>query len=327
MLLVADIGGTNARFALCEPDREGLECVRTLQCADYPNAVDAIRHYLSDLSLTSPLAVCIAAAGPLIDGVLSVTNNHWLIDQNKVQSDLGINQVKLLNDFEAIAWSLPHLGEDSLDTIGQTSCRALPEDNFNIAVLGPGTGLGSGGMFARNGHRFPLVGEGGHIGFAPKSKVQIEILEILREKYDRVCAERLLSGSGIENIYWALNVLRGEPLGTLSASEIFASASDGGNAVAADATQLFYEILGQVAGDMALVLGARDGVYLGGGIVKRYPEMLHISGFRNAFESKGRHRSMMEKIPTRLIMHPEPGLLGASICINVMYGDQHIRES
>ena len=313
--LVADIGGTNARFALCEPGVEELKSVKTLACADYANAMDAISEYLSVHSASKPRAVCIAAAGPLIDGVVSVTNNHWLISGEEIRNGLGISQVKLLNDFEAIAWSIPHLKNDSLETVGQVSCRALRDDNFSVAVLGPGTGLGTGGLLVRDGQHIPLIGEGGHIGFAPKSKVQIEILEVLRDKYERVCAERLLSGSGIENIYWALNVLRGEPRETMVASEIFSAASDGGNVVAADATQLFYEILGQVAGDIALVLGARDGVYLGGGIVKRYPEMLHISGFRNAFESKGHHRSMMEKIPTRLIMHPEPGLLGAAVCI------------
>jgi glucokinase len=158
------------------------------------------------------------------------------------------------------------------------------------------------------------VGEGGHIGFAPKSKVQIDVLDVLREKFDRVCIERLVSGSGIENIYWALHALRGEKRLELSAAEIFEAAEAGSDPVAADATQLFFEILGQVAGDIALVLGAQDGVYLAGGIVKRYPEMLHISGFRNAFESKGRHRSMMERIPTKLITYDEPGLLGAASC-------------
>jgi glucokinase len=123
-----------------------------------------------------------------------------------------------------------------------------------------------------------------------------------------------LSGSGIENIYWALHSLRGDRRKEISAADIFRAAGDGSDAVAADAAQLFFEILGQVAGDIALVMGAQDGVYLAGGIVKRYPEMLHISGFRNAFENKGHHRPMMERIPTRLITYGEPGLLGAAHC-------------
>ena len=180
--------------------------------------------------------------------------------------------------------------------------------------MGPGTGLGTGGLLRRDGRMIPIVGEGGHIGFAPKSKVQIEVLEVLREKFERVCLERLISGSGIENIYWALQAMRGDSRITLSAAEIFKAAESGSDPVAADATQLFFEMLGQAAGDIALVLGAQDGVYLAGGIVKRYPEMLHISGFRNAFESKGHHRSMMERIPTKLITYNEPGLLGAAHC-------------
>jgi glucokinase len=138
----------------------------------------------------------------------------------------------------------------------------LPTESFSVAIVGPGTGLGTAGLLKRNGQLIPLVGEGGHIGFAPKSKTQIEILGVLRDKFERVCVERLLSGSGIENIYWALHSLRGDRRKEMSAADIFRAAGDGSDAVAADAAQLFFEILGQVAGDIALVMGAQDGVYL-----------------------------------------------------------------
>ena len=243
-----------------------------------------------------------------------MTNNHWTMSARDIRDDLGASRVKLMNDFEAVAWSIPHIDERYLEAVGQASQKPLPADNFTVAIVGPGTGLGTGGLCKRDGLLVPLVGEGGHIGFAPKSKVQIELLEVLRDKFERVYVERLVSGSGLENIYWALSVLRGDKQAQSSAAEIFAAANDGTDAVAADATQLFFEILGQVAGDIALVLGAQDGVYLAGGIVKRYPKMLHISGFRNAFESKGQHRSLMERIPTRLITYDEPGLLGAAHC-------------
>lgn len=312
ILLIADIGGTNARFALAKNDAVGFEKAKTLKCADYSTAVEAIRHYLDSISAPDPAAVCLAAAGPVINGTISVTNNHWILSAQDIRSDLNVEQVRLINDFEAIAWSIPHIEAKYLEPVGQASQQALPEDAFSIAIVGPGTGLGTGGLYKRDGRLFPVVGEGGHIGFAPKSKVQIEILNVLREKFERVCVERLLSGSGIENIYWALNVLRGERQVDLSAAEIFTAAGDGTHPSAADATQLFFEVLGQVAGDIALLLGATDGVYIAGGIAKRYPEMLHISGFRNAFESKGHHRSLMEHIPTRLITYEEPGLLGAA---------------
>jgi len=313
-LLIADIGGTNARFALANSDEVGFASAMTLQCADFETPVAAMRHYLDAVSAPTPSVVCLAAAGPVIEGSLSMTNNHWILSTAELRKDFQTDRVKLLNDFEAIAWSIPYIGDEFLESVGQVSQKALPDGSFNIAIVGPGTGLGTGGLYKRDGLLMPLVGEGGHIGFAPKSKTQIELLEVLREKFDRVSVERVLSGSGIENICWALNVLRGERRKHLSAAEIFAGAGDGTDSVAADATQLFYEILGQVAGDIALVLGANDGVYLAGGIVKRYPEMLHISGFRNAFENKGRYRSMMERIPTRLITYDEPGLLGAAHC-------------
>ena len=313
-LLIGDIGGTNARFALASTDKVGFASAMTLQCADFETSVAAIRHYLDAVSAPTPAAICLAAAGPVIEESVSVTNNHWVLSAEEMREDFGTDRVKLLNDFEAIAWSIPYIEDDFLESVGQVSQKALPVETFNVAIVGPGTGLGTGGLCKRDGQLIPLVGEGGHIGFAPKSKVQIELLEVLREKFERVCVERLVSGSGIENIYWALNVLRGETRSSLSAADIFAAAGDGTDPVAADATQLFFEILGQVAGDIALVLGATDGVYLAGGIVKRYPEMLHISGFRNAFESKGRHRSLMERIPTRLITYDEPGLLGAAYC-------------
>jgi len=313
-LLIADIGGTNARFALAGNDTVGFSDAMTLQCSDFPSSVAAIRHYLEQVSAPSPSAICLAAAGPVIGDALKVTNNHWNLSVDELRSEFEIGAVKLLNDFEAIAWSIPHIKSRFLESVGQVSHQALPADSFTVAIVGPGTGLGTGGLCSRDGLLTPLVGEGGHIGFAPKSKIQIEILEVLREKFERVCVERLISGSGIENIYWALNVLRGDKRRHLSAADIFAAAGEGTDPVAADATQLFFEVLGQVAGDIALVFGALDGVYLAGGIVKRYPEMLHISGFRNAFESKGRHRSMMERIPTRLITYDEPGLLGAAYC-------------
>ena len=320
-LLIGDIGGTNARFALASSDHVGFTKPLTLNCADFPSPIAAMRQYLDEVSAPDPGAVCLAAAGPVIDEAIKVTNNHWTLSADEIRRDLGVDRVELLNDFAAVAWSIPHIEQPFLEAVGQVSQRDLPTGDFSVAIIGPGTGLGTGGLLKRDGRLIPIVGEGGHIGFAPKSKVQIDVLEMLREKFERVCIERLLSGSGIENIYWALHALRGDKRQELSAPDIFAVAEKGSDPVAADATQLFFELLGQAAGDIALVLGALDGVYLAGGIVKRYPKMLHISGFRNAFESKGRHRSMMERIPTKLITYDEPGLLGAAHCARELSRD------
>ena len=284
-LLIGDIGGTNARFALANPDGVAFSEPRTLQCAEFSTSVAAMKQYLDDVAAPAPDAVCLAAAGPVIDESIKVTNNHWNLSAAEIRGDLSVERVRLLNDFEAVAWSIPDIDAHYLEAVGQVSQQDLPDGDFKVAIVGPGTGLGTGGLMRRDARYIPVVGEGGHIGFAPKSKVQIEVLEVLRERFERVCVERLLSGSGIENIYWALHVLRGDNRAALSAADIFKAAETGSDPVAADATQLFFEILGQVAGDIALVLGAQDGVYRAGGIVKRYPKMLHISGFRNAFES------------------------------------------
>ena len=313
-LLIGDIGGTNARFAIADPERPGFSDAMTLQCADYASADDAIRHYLGELSVAAPDVICLAVAGPVIDGIVQVTNNHWTLNAADLATDFGINDVQLLNDFEAVAFSIPRLQAQGVEVIGLPDKNPVLDEDFNIAILGPGTGLGTAGLIRRGQVVIPIVGEGGHVGFAPKSQVQVNILDALRGKFDRVSVERLASGPGIENIYWALTRIHGEQRTQLSAEEIFTQSRDDGDSRASETVQMFFEILGQVAGDLALTLGATDGVYIAGGIAKRHPEMLQNSGFRNAFDNKGQHRALMERIPTLLITDDEPGLLGAAVC-------------
>jgi len=313
-LLIGDIGGTNARFALANSERPEFHDAMTLKCADFAWADDAIRHYLGELSADSPDVICLAAAGPVVENTVQITNNHWTLNAADISADFGIDAVRLLNDFEALAYSIPHLQADDSLSIGLPEHKSLPDDEFNVAIIGPGTGLGAAGLMKRGPILAPIVGEGGHVGFAPKSQVQVEILGALRGKFDRVSVERLISGSGLENIYWALTLIHGEHRTQLSAKEIFANGGEGGDVRSAESIHMFFEILGQVAGDLALTMGAVDGVYIAGGIAKRYPELLQNSGFRNAFDNKGRYRAYMERIPTLLITHDEPGLLGAASC-------------
>jgi len=310
-LLIGDIGGTNARFAMVDPEHFGFSDAMTLQCDDHASADDAIRHYIGELSAEAPDVICLAVAGPVVGSTVQVTNNHWALDAESIATDFATESVKLLNDFEAVAYSIPHLRAEDTVVIGLPDQKPTLEDDFNIAILGPGTGLGTAGLIRRGQAVIPIVAEGGHVGFAPNSRLQVEILNSLRSEFDRVSVEHLLSGPGIENIYRALALIHGEQRDPLSAEEIFASDDD---SRAAETTQVFFEILGQVAGDLALVLGAADGVYIAGGITKRYPELLQASGFRNAFVDKDDYRSLMERIPTLLITHDEPGLLGAAYC-------------
>ena len=311
-LLVGDIGGTNARFALANHSHPGFHDVVELKCAEFETANQAIRHYLDQVGVPIPNAVCLAAAGPVVDGSIDVTNNHWQLSSSKLASEFDVDAVRLLNDFEAIAYSIPFVGAEDRRTIGRLPGTDLSGRSFNLAILGPGTGLGVAGLCGRAHELIPITGEGGHVGFAPESDLQIEILRVLRKRFERVSAERLVAGSGIENIYAALSELRGHAGDGLRAKEIFAAAAEPG--LAAETVGLFFEILGQVAGDLALTLGATDGVYIAGGIAKRYPDILNDGRFRDAFERKGRHRKIVERIPTFLITHEQPGLLGASYC-------------
>ncbi|MEM1410714.1 MAG: glucokinase [Pseudomonadota bacterium] len=312
VLLIGDIGGTNARFALADPERPAFDQVVKLACSEYPTALDAIEHYLDGVGMGRPSGVCLAAAGPIVNGSVRFTNNHWAIDGAELQAQLGARSVRLLNDFEAIALSLPFLSAGVTQPIGLVAERVRVTADFTVGVLGPGTGLGVAGLLCRDGLLHPVVGEGGHRGFAPETAQQIEVLSVLRERFERVSDERLLSGPGLVNIFEALNRVHGSPGERLDAADIFERAQRHEDRLALEAVKLFFEVLGQAAGNLALELGAFDGIYIAGGIVKRYPDLLEASGFRAAFEHKGRHRSLMERTPTHLITHDDPGLLGAA---------------
>ena len=314
ILLIGDIGGTNARFALADPKRPGFTDVHTLQCADYASADDAITAYLEDVGAKSPDVICLAAAGPIVEQRVRFTNNPWRIASRELAEHFDIERVRLLNDFEAIAYSIPFLTDTDCLPFGLPEPEPLDTEHYTVGIIGPGTGLGAVGLRRYGDLLIPIAGEASHGGFAPETQVQIDMLSALRERFDRVSTERFVSGPGLENIYWALCHIHGEQKPQIEAAEIFARAENRSDARAAESVQVFFEILGQVAGDFALALGAQHGIFIAGGIVRRYPEMLEDSRFRAGFERKGRHRSIMERIPTQLITHEQPGLLGASYC-------------
>mgnify|MGYP001235886063 CR=1 FL=1 len=215
----------------------------------------------------------------------------------------------------------PQLKENDFHPLGLIKSTNLNCGQFNVAIIGAGTGFGAAGLVCLDNTLIPIVGEGGHIGFAPKSQIQTEILNVLKNNYERVIVERLVSGPGIENIYSSLALIYDKKKRELSAKEIFQKAQSKSDQHAIESVDIFFEIFGQLAGDIALCMGARNGVYLAGGIAKRYPELLMKSEFRNAFESKGRQRSYMESIPTILITHDNPGLLGAAYCASKLSSD------
>ncbi len=316
--LIGDIGGTYARFALANPEGLVHRSELTVLCRDYKTAELAIFDYLERIGLPVPKAICLAAAGPVADEKVVFTNNHWSIDRQGLSKRYPAARIRLLNDFEAIACSIPLLKESDLLTIGPEPVLVQDKINYTVGVLGPGTGLGMAGLVVREDKVHPVVSEGGHVGFAPENPLQSRVLEELRKRFGHVSDERLLSGPGHENIYRALCAIHGELCAPPPAPEIFRRAQLNQDLRAGETLDLFYEVLGQVAGNLALTLGAYDGIYIAGGIVKRYPELIESSHFRRGFENKGRYRTMMEKIPTLLIMHPQPGLLGAAFCARQM---------
>ncbi len=318
-LLIGDIGGTNARFALANPGDSGFSAQEVLECAKYATADEAIREYLESAGAGTPDSICLAAAGPIVNEQVRFTNNPWSLSVADLCAEFGIERVRLLNDFEAIAYSVPSLTDGDLLEIGLPEAEPLGDKDYTIGVLGPGTGLGCVGLARRGDQLVPLPSEASHGGFSPETQVQIDILTQLRERFDRVSSERLVSGQGVENLYWALTRIHHEKRTQLTAAEIFGATAED-NPRATEAVELFYEILGQVAGDLALSLGA-DAIFIAGGIAQRYPERLANSRFRTGFEHKGRHRSLMERIPTQLITHPQPGLLGAAYCARLLAAD------
>ena len=310
-LLIGDIGGTNARFASAQTGVPEVECVQTYPCADFQTVVDAIQHYLNQNTLPAPKSICLAVAGPVVDDRVCFTNNPWTISGSELCRIFEAESVYLLNDFEAIAYSLPLISIPEMLPVGILQPQLLDSRQFAVAAIGPGTGLGAVGLRKHKNHFTAIVSEASHGGFAPENQEQGDILAVLRERFGRVSSERLVSGSGLENLYWALAQIQGGNCRLLSAAEIVLASVDESDPLACKAVDLFYQILGQVAGDLALTLGANDGIYIAGGITQRYPQALVNSRFRSGFESKGRHRILMEGIPTQLIMHKQPGLLGA----------------
>lgn len=319
-LLIGDIGGTNARFALVDSNAEAYRDELVLQCVDYETPELAIADYLSTVEAPAPSVICLAAAGPILNGGVDLTNNNWHIRESNLRANFEITHARLLNDFEAIAYSLTILEHSYLNVVGLCAAPNLSRGDFTVGVIGPGTGLGAAVLLSRENHVIPLITEAGHVGFAPETALQHAVWEILRHRFGRVSDERLVSGKGIENIYTALCDIHSHPSPPMSAADIFTSANS--DFLAKESVNLFFEILGQVAGNFALSAGAFDGIYIAGGIVQRYPDLLESSSFRTSFENKGRHRHIMEQIPTLLIKHSQLGLLGASVVARGMISNQ-----
>jgi glucokinase len=308
--LVGDVGGTNCRLSLASISggRPRLDQPRGYKCADFPSAREAIAHYLKSVDWSAPLgAAVIAVAGPIDDGVVQSTNMRWRIAETELR-DQGARKAKLINDYTALALAADHLDEDDVVPIGPPIRRQVQD---TVAVVGAGTGFGVGAVARGVGGSAVIATEGGHISFAPVDEIEVDILRILAQRFGRVSIERLLSGPGLVNLRAALAEIE-DVRPDVIASEDIVRAADDGDALSARALDRFCAIYGSVAGDIALVYGARGGVFLGGGIAPAIAFRLQASAFRARFEAKGRFQAYLSAIPTGIVANPYAALLGAA---------------
>jgi glucokinase len=312
-VLVADIGGTNARFAWAESSTLTLTHKVTFKVADFESPLAAAQHYLKLLeaegkgSYRPPQEAVFAVAAPLDGDRVTFTNSKWSLSCLAMQRDLQLDKFTALNDFEALSYALPYLRDDQLRAWPGSS---LIPPNGTLAVIGPGTGLGVAALVRTPQGWQSLPGEGGHASLAPQNDLESAILAQVRQDYGHVSAERLLSGIGLPLLYRTLLQLKGRSTSELT-TEWIVSAGLGGDEQARETLDIFCAFLGGFAGNVALTFGAQGGLYVGGGIVPRLGDFFFSSSFRERFEAKGRYREYLKKIPTVLILETDVALIGA----------------
>jgi len=300
-VLLADIGGTNARFAVLAGSQLGP--IAHIAVAGHARFADALGAFGAQTRQKFDAAV-LAVAGVVAEGRCALTNNPWIVDAAELRAEFGLGRVHLINDFEAIARALPHLSGDDLYRIG----GGAPDKDAPMAVLGPGTGLGVAAFLPHGG--VVLHSEGGHATLAGGSPREDAVIAHLRSRFGHVSAERALSGPGLENLYRAIAALDGVKVPERNAAGITRAAAAGECAVCRAALDMFCALLGDFAGNVALTFGAGGGIYIAGGIVPRLHEELLRSAFRTRFEGKGRMRAYVEPIPVNVVMHKDPAFVG-----------------
>ncbi len=306
--LVADIGGTNARFATVSENGYVPGNELTLRCAEFEDLAAATRRYL-ELSRVEPVTeAVVAVATPLAGDRVSLTNNHWSFSIEQTRRSLGLNRLLLINDFTALALALPHLGPGESRQIGGGTAVA----DAPIALLGPGTGLGVSGLLPAAGAWVPIQGEGGHVALAPMTAREAQVLQALWQTYDHVSAERLLSGPGLVLLHRTLASVDSCADAPADNPEQIVSDALGGDARCTATLELFCAMLGTVAANLCVTLGARGGVFIGGGIVPALGERFDRSSFRQRFEHKGRFSGYLRAVPTSVITARNPALRGAA---------------
>ncbi|MFZ2234776.1 MAG: glucokinase [Dokdonella sp.] len=339
--LLADVGGTNVRFAIADsatPEPFDRVSIRRYRVEKFPTFADAARQYLIDIGVDSvdddladrgyvaagdasdnpgarPTHAVCAFAGPVMGDEVRMTNHAWTISMTELQRQLGFEQVRAINDFVAMAYSIVLLDDSDVQSIGDIDLpRFGSKSKQTFVAVGPGTGLGVSALLLRDGAISALATEAGHVGFAPTSAEQQEVLRRLTARFGRVSNERLLCGPGLVNVHAVLAEISDSTVESLTPEQITHRATDGSCAICIRAVETFCEMLGAVAGDMALAYAGWDGVYLAGGLTPALLPWLRRGKFRRHFEDKGRYSHVVSAVPTFVICHDEPGLLGAAAC-------------
>lgn len=303
--IVADVGGTNARFALVDitlrPSLQGLQYLQKFQCADFDSLVDVIKAYLQLLPASTRVGrMCICIAGAVDQDEIFMPNRGWTFSQHAVSAEIGL-PIHFINDFTAQVHSIATLDASEIEWLGP----ARPEGDAVFAVIGPGTGLGVGAMTPR---QEAVPSEGGHSSFSPQNPQQLRLLEMLWQELPRVDIERVVSGPGLENLYAAYQRLQGKDE-RLAAREI-TSAAEQGNADAKAVVQHFFDILAAFASDVAMLMGAVDGVYIVGDLMSQLRDLNDVGRFRHCFNDKENYEAYCSRIPLALVSAQDTGLRG-----------------
>ncbi len=313
---VADVGASNARFAVVTRDGR-LHAQRILSCDDYASLTDAAKAYLASLTLTEPpTRAAVALATPILGDEVALTNRpSWSFSISALQRCLELQRLVVINDFTALALSLPLLRDNETTLLSPPEAEVSAEPAAPIALLGPGTGLGVSGLVPDgSGGWLPLASEGGHRDLAAGSEREWRILGVLRREFGTVSAERVLSGPGLVRLYRAICDLDGTAPEAMRPVEVTLRSRL--SEQAREAVEVFASLLGAVAGDLVLTLGARGGLFVGGGVLPHMGAAFRRDLFWTRYADKGRFRGYLESVPVRLVVHPTPALLGLawSLC-------------
>ncbi|HKS33225.1 MAG TPA: glucokinase [Enterobacteriaceae bacterium] len=304
--LVGDVGGTNARLALCDVESGDISHAKTYSGLDYPSLEAVVRVYLQEQNVSVEDG-SIAIACPITGDWVAMTNHTWAFSIAEMKQNLGLAHLEIINDFTAVSMGIPMLKKEHLIQFG----GGEPVEGKPIAVYGAGTGLGVSHLVHVDQRWISLPGEGGHVDYAPNSEEEAIILEQLRAELGHVSAERVLSGPGLVYLYRAIVKSDGRLPENLQPKDVTERALADSCIDCRRALSLFCVMMGRFGGNLALNLGTFGGVYIAGGIVPRFLEFFKASGFRGGFEDKGRFKAYVQDIPVYLIVHDNPGLLGA----------------